>query len=66
MSHISKKIEKCINSQLLDYFENHELLTCNQSVFRKHHSTLTSSHKLVDDLFDNMNEKLINGACFFI
>ena len=22
-----KKIEKCINSQLLEYFENHELLT---------------------------------------
>ena len=50
---------------LLDYFENHELITCNQSAFRKHHSTLTASHKLVDDLLDNMNEKLINGACFF-
>ena len=24
-----------------------------------------ASHKLVDDLLDNMNEKLINGACFF-
>ena len=50
---------------MLDYFENHELLTCNQSAFRKHYSTLTVSHKLVDDLLDNMNEKLINGACFF-
>ena len=59
-------LEKCINSQLLDYFENHELLTCNQSAFRKHHSTLTASHKLVDDLLDNMNKKLINGACFFL
>ena len=29
MSHISKMFAKCINSQLLDYFENHELLTCN-------------------------------------
>ena len=65
MSLISKILEKCINSQVLDYFENHELLICNQSAFRNHHSTLTASHKLVDDLLDNMNEKLINGACFF-
>ena len=50
---------------MLDYFENYELLTCNQSVFPKHHSILTASHKLVDDLLDNINDKPINGACFF-
>ena len=59
-------LEKCINSQLLEYFENHELLICTQSAFRRNQSTLTASHKLVDDLLDNMNEKLINGAYFLI
>ena len=54
-------MEKCINSQLLDYFENHELLTCNQSAFLKDHSTLIASHQLVDDLLDSVNEKLIKG-----
>ena len=65
MSHVSKILEKCINSQLLDYFENHDLLTCNQSAFRKHHSTLTASHKLVDDLLDNVNDNFTKRACLF-
>ena len=38
--------EKFINSKLLDYFENYDLLTSNQSAFRKHQFTLTASHKL--------------------
>ena len=61
-----KKFREMYQLTMLDYFENHELLTCNQLAFRKHHSTLTASLKLVDDLLDNMNEKLINGACFFL
>ena len=38
MSHISQILQKYINSQLLDYFENHELLRAyrNQSAFWKH------------------------------
>ncbi len=65
VSHIPKILERCINSQLSSYFDEHDLLSCDQSAFRKGHSTATAAHKLVDDLLDNINEGLINGSCFF-
>lgn len=37
---------------------------CDQSAFRRGHSTTTAAHKLFDDLLDNTNEGLINGSCF--
>ena len=64
VSHIPKALEKCINSQLMAYLDKYELLTCDQSAFRSGHSTTTAAHKLFDDLFDNINEGLINGSCF--
>ncbi len=64
VSHIPKALEKCINSQMMSYFDEHSLLTCDQSAFRAGHSTTTSAHKLFDDLLDNINEGFINGSCF--
>ena len=66
VSHISKMFEKCINHQLLQYFESHSFLRHDQSVFRKGHSTGTALHKLVDDLLDNINEGIMNAICFFL
>lgn len=40
-------------------------MTCDQSAFRRGHSTATSAHTLLDDLMDNINEGQINGICFF-
>ena len=65
VSHISKMFEKCINHQLLQYFESHSFLRHDQSAFRKGHSTGTALHKLVDDLLDNINEGMMNAICFF-
>ena len=65
VSHISKVFEKCVNVQLMQYFESHNLLRCDQSAFRKKHSTTTALHRLVDDLLDNMNEGMVNAICFF-
>ena len=65
VSHIPKALEKCINSQLMSYFEEHAFFTHDQSAFRSWHSTVTSVHKLLDDLMDNINNGLINGLCFF-
>ena len=57
--------EKCINHQLLQYFESHSFLRHDQSAFRKAHSTGTALHKLVDVLLDNVNEEMIIVVCFF-
>lgn len=64
VSHIPKVLEKCINYQLMAFFDKHSLLTCDQSAFREKHSTVTAAHKLIDDLLDNINEGQINGSCF--
>ena len=65
VSHIPKVLEKCVNSQLIAYLNQHSLLSCDQSAFRKGHSTTTSAHKLLDDLMDNINEGMVNAICFF-
>lgn len=65
VAHISKILEKAVDLQLSSYLTEHELISCSQSAFRKGHSTATASHKLVDDILENMNEGLITGACFF-
>ena len=49
----------------MQYFESHNLLRCDQSAFRKKHSTTTALHRLVDDLLENMNEGMVNAICFF-
>ena len=48
-SHIPKALEKCVNSQLMAFLDDHDLLTCDQSAFRRGHSTATAAHKLFDD-----------------
>ncbi len=65
VSHVSKILEKLVNCQLISYFDEHCLLTCDQSAFRRGHSTATAAHKLFDDMQDNINEGLVNGICFF-
>ena len=42
VSHIPKALEKCINSWLMSYFEEHVLFTPDQSAFRSSHSIITS------------------------
>ena len=59
------KCLKCINHQLLQYFESHSSLRHDQSAFRKGHSTGTALHKLVDDLLDNIIEGMMSAICFF-
>ena len=57
--------EKCINHQLLQYFESHSFLRHDQSAFRRGHSTGTALHQLVDDLLEYNNEGMMNAICVF-
>lgn len=65
VSHIPKALEKCINKQLAAFFDEHNLLTGDQSAFRGGRSTATAALKLFDDLLDNINDGMINALCFF-
>jgi hypothetical protein len=63
--HIAKLVEKSVQKQLMSYLMEHSLITSNQSAFIPGHSTHTCTHKVIDDLLDNINEGYINGSCFF-
>ena len=58
-------MEKLIQNQLLEYLSVHDFITCDQSAYRKGHSTETALHKGMIQLLDDINEGLLSGACFF-
>ena len=39
-------------------------ITVDQSAYLKRHSTLTSLHRLIDDILENRNNNEITGLCF--
>ncbi len=57
-------MEKLIQNQLLEYLSVHDFITCDQSAYRKGHSTETALHKGMIQLLDDINEGLLSGACF--
>ena len=63
--HIAKIFEKCIQSQLLDYLEKYDFISCDQSAFLNKHSTVTAIHKIVDNWIQNIDEGQITCVCFF-
>ena len=61
--HIAKILEKLIQSQVMDYLEEHELITADQSAYLKNHNTQTSLHRVIDDWLWNINDDLITAVC---
>ncbi len=47
---MAKLLEKNIQSQLMEFILWHDLLTCDQSAFKKGHSTETDLHKILLNL----------------
>ena len=61
----SKLLDKAVHYQLMNYFQNQNLLDERQHGFRKDFSTATATFKIVKDFFDSYN----NGdstICAFI
>ena len=56
-SAISKVFEKIISTQLADYLEINNLLSCNQFGYRKQRSTEDAIVKLVEDSKNALNQK---------
>ena len=64
LCHISKILEREIQTQLMEYLTDHALVNIDQFAFLKSHSTQTCLHRLVDDWLEAMDDDEIIGACF--
>ena len=61
---IAKILEKLISDQLIEYLDNNNIVSNQQSGFRKSHSTETALMQITDQYLLNMNEGMINGVLF--
>ena len=61
---LGKILEKIVHMGLTNYIENNNLLSENQSGFRKNYSTTKSIVDFNDIIFDNMNEGQVTAAVF--
>ena len=64
LSAISKIFEKLISMQLSEYLESNEILTGEQSGFRKNHSTQSSLLQATNKWLINMDNGCLNGVIF--
>ena len=63
ISHIAKIVEKVVQRQLIEYLLENDLLSPDQSAYRKHHNTRTSLHKCTEDWIDNICDKTYTAVC---
>ena len=61
---ISKVLERAIQSQLLEFIHENNILSTHQSGFRKQYSMETTVVSLVDKILDNMDKQKTTGAVF--
>ena len=61
---ISKVMERAIQSQLIAFLNKHNLLSINQSGFRKKHSTETAAVYFVDHILEQMDRQMMTGSIF--
>ena len=62
--HIAKIMEKSIQIQLKEYLAQHNFISHIQSAYLKNHSTQSSLHNIVSDIFDGINTNSVNMLCF--
>jgi hypothetical protein len=63
IGHICKVLEKEVQKQLVKYLYEHDFISLSQSEYRKFHGTHTSVHRVIEDLLDNMSDKMFTGIC---
>ena len=64
IGHIAKVLEKGVQLQFLQYLQEHDFISKDQSAYLKYHSTHTCLHKVVDEWLDDLNDGLNIGICF--
>jgi hypothetical protein len=63
IGHISKALEKQVQSQLIKFLVENDLIHISQSAYRKFHSTQTAIYRVLEDWLDNITDNLITGVC---
>jgi hypothetical protein len=63
IGHLSKILEKIVQSQLVKYLVDNDLISIAQSAYRKFHSTQTAVHNVIEDWLDNISDKLFTAVC---
>ena len=58
---ISKLVERSAQLQIIDYFENTDQLNPNCHAYRKHLSTTTTLAQILDEIYQNTEDKLITS-----
>ena len=53
-----------MHEQLVRYLELHSFITPYQSAYLKKHSTVTCLHRVVDDMYETIDDGLVCGVCF--
>ena len=61
---ISKVMERAIQSQLVTFLIKHNLLSINQSGFRKKHSTETAAVYFLDHILEQIDRQMMTGSIF--
>uniref|UniRef100_A0A8C5QZE8 Reverse transcriptase domain-containing protein n=1 Tax=Leptobrachium leishanense TaxID=445787 RepID=A0A8C5QZE8_9ANUR len=61
---MSKILDKCVYTQLHDYYQYQNYLTPDQSGFRPNHSTTTALLKVCNDIQAGMEQGNLTGAIF--
>ena len=64
IGHIVKLTESEVKDQLVNYLEEHHLLTVDQSAYLKNHSTTTCLHKVIGEWQELIDDGEMIGACF--
>ena len=65
ISHFAKILEKCVQYQLMSFLSKHDMITPDQSAYLRHHSTQTALLKVTNQWYENIEDGLITGVCFF-
>ena len=61
ISHIAKMIESLVSKQVIQYLEDHAIISMDQFEYLKRHSTQTSLHRVIDDWLDQINNNSLTG-----
>ena len=61
--HVAKILEKLVQKQVMNYLDENDLITDDQSAYLKHHNTQTSLHRVTNDWLWNINDGLITAMC---
>ena len=58
-------IESLINVQMIDYLEEYNFISVDQSAQLKRHSMITSSDRVIDNWLESMNDEMLMGSAFY-